>query len=90
MNLVSSTKIRLNPDEEDALEYVDYILADLHQTLTDRSEKLIDEDGIVYSSKDVQMANAIVFNLFNGRMFIGNPDDHINDDNDDDEEEENN
>ena len=87
MNLVSSTKIRLNPDEEDALEYVDYILADLHQILTDSSEKMIDEDGIVYSSKDIQMANAIVFNLFNRRMFIGNPDDHINDDNDDDEEE---
>ena len=77
MNLVSSTKIRLNPDEEDALEYVDCILEDLYQTLTDRSEKMIDEDGIVYSSKDVQLANAIVFNLFNGRMFIGNPDDHI-------------
>ena len=87
MNLVSSTKIRLNPDEEDALEYVDYILADLHQTLTDSSGKIIDEDGTVYSSKDIQMANAIVFNLFNRRMFIGNPDDHINDDNDDDEEE---
>ena len=75
MNLVSSTKIRLNPDEEDALEYVDYILA----ALIDSSEKLIDEDGIVYSSKDIQMANAIVFNLLNGRMFMGNPDDHIND-----------
>jgi hypothetical protein len=80
MNLVSSTKIRLNPDEEDALEYVNYILEDLHQTLTDRSEKLIDEDGIVYSSKDIQMASAIVFNLFNGQMSIGNPDGHINDD----------
>ena len=79
MNLVSNTKIRLNPDEEDALEYVDYLLEDLHQTLTDNSEKLIDEDGVVYSSKDIQMADAIVFNLFNGRMFIGNPDDHISD-----------
>ena len=87
MNLVSNTKIRLNPDEEDALEYVDYILEDLHQALTDRSEKMIDEDGIVYSSKDIQMADAIVFNLFNGQMFIGNPDDHING-NDDDEERE--
>ena len=87
MNLVSNTKIRLNPDEEDALEYVDYILEDLHQALTDRSEKMIDEDGIVYSSKDIQMANAIVFNLFNGRMSIGNPDDHINDDDDDEERE---